>query len=43
MNDFVLLCKSCRGDVQRVKRLLDSLAPHNREPLPVCQVPLTPR
>ena len=35
MNDFVLLCKSYRGDVRRVKRLLDSLAPHNPEQLPV--------
>ena len=38
MNDFVLLCKSYRGDVQRVKRLLDSLAPHNPEQLPVVVV-----
>ena len=38
MNDFVLLCKSYRGDVQRVKRLLDSLASHNPEQLPVVVV-----
>lgn len=38
MNDFVLVCKSYRGDVQRVKRLLDSLAPHNPEQLPVVVV-----
>ena len=32
---FVLLCKSYRGDATRVKRLLDSLAQHNPEKLPV--------
>ena len=32
---FVLLCKSYRGDAARVKRLLDSLAVHNPEKLPV--------
>jgi len=32
---FVLLCKSYRGDVLRVKRLLESLAGHNPERLPV--------
>ena len=32
---FVLLCKSYRGDARRVKRLLDSLARHNPERLPV--------
>jgi Family of unknown function (DUF6492) len=32
---FVLLCKSYRGDAARVKRLLDSLAQHNPEKLPV--------
>ena len=32
---FVLLCKSYRGDAARVARLLDSLARHNPEKLPV--------
>ena len=32
---FVLLCKSYRGDAARVRRLLDSLARHNPERLPV--------
>ena len=32
---FVLLCKSYRGDALRVKRLLDSLTPHNPQKLPV--------
>ena len=35
MADFVLLCKSYPGDAQRVKRLMDSLAAHNPEQLPV--------
>lgn len=38
MHDFVLVCKSYRGDVQRVKRLLDSLARHNPQRLPVVVV-----
>ena len=36
--DFVLLCKSYRGDAQRVKRLMDSLARHNPHALPVVVV-----
>jgi Family of unknown function (DUF6492) len=32
---FVLLCKSYRGDAARVARLLDSLARHNPQRLPV--------
>lgn len=32
---FVLLCKSYRGDAARVARLLESLAQHNPEKLPV--------
>ncbi len=32
---FVLLCKSYRGDAARVRRLLDSLATHNPEKLPI--------
>ncbi|WP_372524531.1 DUF6492 family protein [Piscinibacter sp.] len=35
MADFALVCKSYRGDAVRVKRLLDSLAPHNPQGLPV--------
>jgi len=35
---FVLLCKSHRVDVLRVKRLLESLASHNPERLPVVVV-----
>ena len=35
MADFVLLCKSYRGDAARVRRMLDSLALHNPEQLPV--------
>jgi Family of unknown function (DUF6492) len=35
MADFVLLCKSYPGDALRVKRLMDSLAHHNPEQLPV--------
>ncbi len=34
-NAFVLLCKSYRGDAARVARLLDSLARHNPQRLPV--------
>ena len=36
--DFVLLCKSYRGDARRVKRLMDSLARHNPQQLPVVLV-----
>ena len=35
---FVLLCKSYRGDALRVKRLMDSLAAHNPQQLPVVVV-----
>lgn len=38
MADFVLLCKSYRGDALRVKRLMDSLARHNPQQLPVVLV-----
>lgn len=38
MADFVLLCKSYRGDAQRVKRLLESLGNHNPQQLPVVVV-----
>lgn len=38
MDDFVILCKSYRGDARRVKRLLESLAPNNPEQLPVVLV-----
>jgi Family of unknown function (DUF6492) len=34
-DDFVLLCKSYRKDVNRVKRLMDSLTAHNPQQLPV--------
>jgi Family of unknown function (DUF6492) len=37
-DDFVLLCKSYRGDVRRVQRLLDSLGRHNPAQLPVVVV-----
>jgi len=32
--DFMLVCKSYRGDLARVRRLLDTLAPHNPQGLP---------
>lgn len=35
MDDFALVCKSYRRDVGRVKRLLDSLQPHNPQRLPI--------
>ena len=38
MADFVLLCKSYRGDAQRLKRLMDSLSAHNPQQLPVVVV-----
>ena len=38
MADFVLLCKSYRGDARRVKRLLDTLAPNNPQQLPIVVV-----
>ena len=34
MSDFMLVCKSYRGDLARVRRLLDTLAPHNPQGLP---------
>jgi len=34
MNDLVLLCKSYRNDFQRVVRLAQSVARHNRDQLP---------
>ncbi|HMC16770.1 MAG TPA: DUF6492 family protein [Albitalea sp.] len=35
MADFVLVCKSYRADLARVERLLQTLAPHNPQSLPV--------
>lgn len=33
--DFPIVCKTYRGDLRRAQRLLASLAPHNRDTLPV--------
>jgi hypothetical protein len=34
-DDLAIVCKSWRGDLARAKRLVESLAPHNPEGLPV--------
>ncbi|HEY0819889.1 MAG TPA: hypothetical protein VGD46_13990 [Rhizobacter sp.] len=33
--DFPIVCKTYRGDLRRAQRLLATLAPHNRDQLPV--------